>query len=453
MLGKSYTATLLAMTLLIVTATAAASTSINKLELARDGGFTILTIQGDDQIRYAHQSVEAKEGKPFRIVVDCLASRHNLPRFHFSNLPQSIVTSIRTSQYAVAPEEVVRVVLDLAEESVYRVETVGNTVRIYVSDQKNSVFDTWTSGGTVRPPQEPKEMAKAPVGAKTEPATQQKAVPSVRKPVTVSEKEQSDKPSTSIARIPAPDNTGGQDTKTAPKQVKQDLAKDSIQRAEAFAALKSVPKTKPTPSTSQTPQKQETDTEEQETPATGAKKTPVRKDAPKQTSEPAESEPTSKPVPTIPSPVAEDKDKELAGADSEPEKIDISRHRRAEAKDAEMKSSQVVEFPKRLVIKYKKTSPRDPFETLIALESKKKRSIDLNKAPYIEGLHLVGILEAVVGKDAALLQDRDGIGYILRTGDRVQNGYVAQIDESAVYFQINEYGWSRTVVKHMEKEN
>ena len=51
------------------------------------------------------------------------------------------------------------------------------------------------------------------------------------------------------------------------------------------------------------------------------------------------------------------------------------------------------------------------------------------------------------------LPPTEHIGYILRAGDRVKNGYVAQIDKNAVYFQLNEYGWSRTVVKHMENEN
>ena len=69
----------------------------------------------------------------------------------------------------------------------------------------------------------------------------------------------------------------------------------------------------------------------------------------------------------------------------------------------------------------------------------------------METLNLVGILDAEEGKGSALLEDLDGIGYILKPGDRVQNGYVAQIDDQAIYFRINEYGWSRTIVKHMEK--
>jgi len=462
MLAKTYTATLLVLSLLIVTAPVAASTAINRLDLDRDGNYTVLTIRGDGQVRYAHESVEAKEGKPFRIVIDCLASRHDLPRFHFSKLPQSIVTSIRTSQYSVAPEEVVRVVLDLADESVYRVEPFGSAVKVYVSDQKTAPFNTWTSGTKSVPQDSRKEPVETAEVTET-PAPQQKKAPAETKPAVTARKKKPAAPSTEIARLPAPDNAQTPSPKAAattdkpapkaqpPAETKaakkpapaRDLANDSIQRAKAFASMQQAPKAAPKPSAEQKPQKKESASE----PPKETKAEPQKKPAPEMSH-------PSKPELPAPSPVAEEKDKELAETSPEPEKVDISRYRRARAKEAEMKASQVVEFPKRMVIKYKRTNPRDPFETLIALNANdKKRNIDLNRIPHIESLHLVGVLESVLGKDAALLEDRDGIGYILRTGDRVKNGYVAQIDDSAVYFQINEYGWSRTVVKHMEEEN
>ncbi len=460
MLAKTYTAALLVLGLLIVAAPATASTAINKLDLERDGSFTVLTIHGDGQLRYAHESVEAKEGKPFRIVIDCLASRHNLPQFHFGSLPKSIVTSIRTSQYSVSPEEVVRIVLDLSEESVYRVEPTGGTIKVFVSDQKTAPFQTWTSG-TKSTPQEESEksepMAKAPTAKPKAPST--KTSPA-SKPSTAS---QETKPSTEIAKIPAPDNQQASTQKPAVKTEKstakakpqtekkasdkavsaQDLANDSIQRAKAFAVTQPKGGTKPKPSTEQEPVKDKADAEPPRKTSPETKKAPKGDKAVPSTSEP-----------TAPSMVADDKDTELADAGTEPDKVDISRHRRSAAKEAELKASQVVEFPKRMVIQYKKTNPRDPFETLIALnDGDKKRNIDLNQIPNIETLHLVGVLESVLGTDAALLEDRDGIGYILRTGDRVKNGYVAQIDDNSVYFQINEYGWSRTVIKHMKNEN
>lgn len=477
MLGKTYTAIILALTLVAgAAAMTAASTAITQIDLSRDGSFTVLTIHGNGQFRYAHESVEAADGKPFRVVIDCLAARHNLPQFHFTDLPPSIVTAIRTSQYSVTPEEVVRVVLDLAQQSVYRVEAAGDNVKVYVSDQKTAPFVAWTSGKvTTPPPSESEQMADKPGNEKPKP-TVVAAKPTVSteapvtKPTVVAKTEQSEQKNVTktkpaqVAKLPAPDNNGAKTptvAKTAPKTTKpaakqevaakptvtkkpvpaQALANDTIERAKAFAKIK------PTTAT----ENPKNDEVKPEASHKSTKPSPTKKATPSV-------KPTAQPEPAKPSPVAGNKETELADADAETpadkEKVDLSRYRRATAKEAEIKASKVVEFPKRMVIKYAKTNSRDPFDALIDLaDNQKKRIADLSKPPNAEALHLVGVLESVLGKDAALLQDRDGIGFILRTGDRVQNGYVAQINNDAVYFQINEYGWSRTVVKHMEKSN
>lgn len=468
MLGKTYTAIILALTLMAGAATmTAASTAVTQIDLSRDGSFTVLTIHGNGPLRYAHQSVEAKEGKPFRVVVDCLAARHDLPWFKFTNLPPSVVTAIRTSQYSVTPEEVVRVVLDLAKESVYRVESAGDNIKVYVSDPETAPFAAWTSGTTkTHTPTE-----HEPTAAKTSPEKPKPTVVTAKpttatetptkKPTVVAKTTPKDKKDvkkatpTQVAKLTPPDNKNAK-TPTAGKPPvqksvpAQELAHDSIERAKAFAQIKTTSKKTPVPTTAEKSKNDEAQTE------------PSHKSAKETSPTPSDQKPSVKPtstdnsIPVAPSSVAQDKDTELADADdaAKKEKVDLSRYRRASAKEAEIKASKVVEFPKRMVIKYTKTNPRDPFAALIALDdNQKKQVVDLSKAPNAEALTLVGILQSVVGKNAALLQNRDGIGYILRSGDRVQNGYVAQIRENAVYFQINEYGWSRTLVKRMEKSN
>jgi hypothetical protein len=469
MLGKTYTAIILALTLVAGAATmTAASTAVTQIDLSRDGSFTVLTIHGSGPLRYAHQSVEATEGKPFRVVVDCLAARHNLPWYNFTNLPPSVVTAIRTSQYSVTPEEVVRVVLDLANESVYRVEAAGDNIKVYVSDPKTAPFATWTSGTAKTPPSPEHE----PVAAKTSPEKPKPTVatakpttatetptkkPTVVAKTTPTDNENANKATPSqVAKMTPPDNKSAETPRAEEPAVKktvpaQELAYDSIERAKAFAKIQTAPKKTPVPSVAEKPKNDEAQPEPSHKTAKETSPTPVNQ-------EPSSVKPTTttKSEPVAPSSAAQDKDTELADADdsAKKEKVDLSRYRRASAKEAEIKASKVVEFPKRMVIKYTKTNPRDPFEALVALDdNQKQHAVDLNKAPNAEALSLVGILQSVVGKNAALLQNRDGIGYIMRTGDRVQNGYVAQIRENAVYFQINEYGWSRTLVKHMEKSN
>jgi hypothetical protein len=73
-----------------------------------------------------------------------------------------------------------------------------------------------------------------------------------------------------------------------------------------------------------------------------------------------------------------------------------------------------------------------------------------NRIPNVEGLKLVGIIDSDGGPNQALFEDKTGFSYILKTGDKVRNGYVLRVEPEQVYFQIFEYGWSRTVALTME---
>ena len=118
---------------------------------------------------------------------------------------------------------------------------------------------------------------------------------------------------------------------------------------------------------------------------------------------------------------------------------------------AKLKGTIVAKFPTRMVIKYTPGMSRDPFKTLID-ETKKNDSQMQRKVPDIETLRLVGVIEAANGKNRALLEDIDGYGYILGEGDKVKKGYVSRIDSDKAYFQLYEYGWSRTVALHLGDE-
>ena len=126
-----------------------------------------------------------------------------------------------------------------------------------------------------------------------------------------------------------------------------------------------------------------------------------------------------------------------------------ARFRRSPAQSRKIKGTMVAEFPKRLVIKYKGKRYRDPFETLIN-ETRISNSLVEKRVPNVEGLKLVGVLETAGESNRALFEDKDGFGYILSAGDKVQKGYVLRVDMEKVYFQIFEYGWSRTVALNMD---
>ena len=69
----------------------------------------------------------------------------------------------------------------------------------------------------------------------------------------------------------------------------------------------------------------------------------------------------------------------------------------------------------------------------------------------VDNLKLVGTLEDGSGYKA-LLEDDRGYGYLLNSGDRVKNGYVVNVFENKVFFQIEEYGWSRVISLELPAE-
>ena len=544
-----------------VTATClwSAPNQIQKLGMVHENGFTVLTIHGSGPFQVAHESVEAKDGKPFRIVIDCLATRHAMSKKNFDKLPNSVVKSIRTSQYSVKPEEVVRIVLDLNDETVYRVETEANTVKVLVSDHKSASFSRWTSPvnevAKISAKESPARKVKTPTTARTPKmagtkqstaspviaaATSPKVVTPVKKQVT---KKATSNMSTASTRVPAVAKTpakvksevhGPFLTQATPKQKAQAVAKVTttgkasvVKSAEPKAKKKkaipataksksqpspgttndivysSVPLTKAALKTMHTAQSEKSPTQAKPTAkkqttsgaskdltAQSKKKAQVFAAAPKskdkqlnpgrapshktedlhadQTKK-ADKSQTSKPpaIKGIKNKKSADKSKsgnqkktalakldtDEKNADDKPAKAKTSRYRRLTAKQIRMKQTYVVKFPQRMVIKYSDAGTRDPFASLINEDGHHKGGIRSNKIPNIETLYLVGVLKSTDGKSSALLEDIDGIGYILKPGDRVKNGYVAQISNEAIYFQINEYGWSRTAVKRMEKAN
>ena len=113
------------------------------IELNHDKGLAIATIHVDGAIRFVHETVEAKEGKPFRVLVDILQAEHHLPTKDFASLPECIIAQIRTSQYSVTPEKVVRIVFDLDAETVYRADSDSKTIKLYFTDKSAHRFNRW----------------------------------------------------------------------------------------------------------------------------------------------------------------------------------------------------------------------------------------------------------------------------------------------------------------------
>jgi hypothetical protein len=124
-----------------------AETHVQNITLQREGEFTNVTIYADAPIQFNHFIQEKKEGKPYRVVIDCLNAVNSLPQKNFQNLPQGIISSIRTSQYQITPDKICRIVLDLKNSVVYKVVkgTEDKVVTLAFSTPQEPTFQTWST--------------------------------------------------------------------------------------------------------------------------------------------------------------------------------------------------------------------------------------------------------------------------------------------------------------------
>jgi hypothetical protein len=486
---------LLAAFVLLATSLAAATSQVNNITLSHQNGHTSARINVEGTVRFSHQTEGVKDGKPFRIIVDILKATHHLGAKKFMSLPKCAVSAIRTSQYAVKPEAVVRVVFDMTQEATYRVESNQNAVTVVFPDKGGQRFASWSTSAVVAALIKAKPRttvaAKAeskPTPKSTEPTTSRKKTPAevnseidrdrmaslaskdqpkavkpaplksesksttpkvvarVKKP-TSKEVAQTPKPTKKSSLLPTSTYTPGSGQYTDHDKW-ADLYKNTPPPVKKTKVAEVKP-TKVSPTLAATDQP----TASVKKPVKADSKTVAKVDRPKG---------SSKSGVIIPTP-GENKLKVTKKTDGKTDsktvaKVDkpakdkksTSRFRRSPSASRKIKGTMVAEFPKRLVVKYKTKHYRDPFATLIN-EAQVTNSPIEQKVPNVEGLRLVGVLESEGGKNSVLLEDANGYGYILKTGDRVRKGYVLRIQSDRVYFQIFEYGWSRTLALHLEE--
>ncbi|MBN1211393.1 MAG: AMIN domain-containing protein [candidate division Zixibacteria bacterium] len=437
---------------------------VTNVELSYLENNTVAKIYVDGKIRFVHQTEDAKDGKPFRVIVDVLAATHNLGQQNFTDLPDCLVQSVRSSQYSVKPEQIVRVVFDLEEAVVYRVDADNSVITVYFQDNQTKSFAPWSTVkylSDLEKKQEKKaDQIPVPAVAKAEPPADK---PAVREPVV-----KTTTPTSALAQkiekkepaqpVLAQKTEKEVSSKPAATEVEKPLPVEK-QKSEARPTV--VVKEQIPP-----PKKESKPADEKETPQyTTVEKTrktnqnnssaplgSVKKESKSQPSQ-SESSPV-KPAPVKQVKEAADRDESKPAAapkveEKETKSKSTSRFRRSPTGPTKIKGTLVAEFPKRLVVKYKARSYRDPFETLIN-ESRTYDSPIEQRLPNVEGLKLVGIIESGSG-NRALFEDNEGYSYILKSGDKVKKGYVLRVENDRVYFQIFEYGWSRTVALKIEE--
>ncbi len=165
-----------------------AETNVQNITLQREGEYTNVAIYADAPLQFNHFIQEKKDGKPYRVVIDCLNAVNSLPQKNFQDLPQGIISSIRTSQYQTTPEKVCRIVLDLKNPVVYKVVkgTEEKNVTFAFSTPQEPAFQTWSA--TQR--KSSKEDVKLTEAAGTQPA--QDKAQTVQKEVSQTKKDKAD---------------------------------------------------------------------------------------------------------------------------------------------------------------------------------------------------------------------------------------------------------------------
>lgn len=492
--------------LVLSAVSALAETGVEALHLRKINNETVLKIDLSGPFQFSHQSEVAKDGKPNRIIIDLFPAVHKLGKKVFAQLPTSLVTSIRTSQFAVQPEKVVRVVLDLQEQAIYRIEKSGDFVFIYVPDNSPD-FAEWSSNNQ-QELGKPIERVVPQPAVKAEPLSQQVETEVMEKPSVqarnlpqeiptveaITSSVEAESPIGSVTReessseessvMTTVENLMPLRTFSRPQQsrfIDEEMARASqpavVQETRAVSPAYQ-PENEPTVATTVSPETSEVSTSIESTVVAAVEPEPKPQ---------VESVAASTPQ-TTETPVAETKasDSSVKGSEVALKTQDLyhdtgvlvreispddlpaidptalaevspddstgqkptSRFRRDGYFPAKLKGTIVAEFPQRMVIEYAPGVFRDPFETLIN-ETKQNEGPQEKRIPDVETSRLVGILESSSGKNRALLEDLDGFGYILKAGDKVKKGYVERIDSDKAFFQLFEYGWSRTIALYL----
>ena len=452
---------------LLIPAVSSAVVTVDNVSLKKQGEFTELTIYASDAVEVDHQIVEPGAGKPYRVVIDLKDAYHKLPRYNFKDLPSETITSIRTSQYSVKPEKVVRVVLDVKGRVTYKVKRDRGYVTLVIATPDDTEFPFWCAQplteaekiqlalGTV-PRYDQTDLVPEKAEAVVEPTATESEEEAIGEPVLVStvvSGESDDGP-----KVPANAQEPQPEFSQEPERPAYDVPRTdepAIERTGlATAILSQLPVQTETEEPAAEPEvKTSGKTEEAESVAPPRITTEIKGDA----SVKEMTDSAAKPEPATPD---DDPGTDSDPADSKPKapgslppkqkatQEEDDEYRKNPDRPTKTTGTLADRFPKRKIIEYQSWGKRDPFAQLV---DKSRAGYMPGEIPNVETLRLVGVLKATDGS-SALLEDFEGYGYILKDGDQVKNGYVVQIGQDKIIFQIKEYGWSRTIALRLETE-
>lgn len=464
------------------------SCRIQDISLEKVENFTKVTLYADKPFEFVHSTLEKQDGKPYRVIIDCKDAIHNLPLHNFGNdLPSGAIKAIRTSQFQTEPEKIVRIVLDSDKPLIYKVIERGEGKRgaIAILAAKDPNFPFWTAVNTTKRLSRNKSASSF-----VEKASKEGSEVKSNTLLTSSENKNQFEPEQlentreeggekkvtlekPLCFVDAPDTENKSRVSIAePKTENRDIEiKQKRVRKTGEEAVLATPVTSPEVlvNVDQKDKKlQPGQIQDKEL------RTDVRKDGPKGSTKHFDDKAYFQKEPSLAQ--KEDMSSSAGGGEkatkqpSEEDETDSVGVTTKKAKVAllspeekftkeEVRSPEslvvvskpeggVVEVvPQRKTIYYHADGRRDPFVPLT-----ERISIELGEIPLpkFETLKLVGVLKDEAG-NRALLEDERGYGYIMENGDEIKNGYVVSVEDDRITFQIQEYGWSRTMTLELSK--
>jgi hypothetical protein len=477
---------------------AQASCRIENISLERAGKFTKVTVYADQPWEMEHSTEAAKDGKPYRVIIDCKDALFALPQNNFEQgLPGGTIERIRTSQYEVAPEKIVRVVLDLTGPVVYKVldNTDKTKTTIALLTAQDPDFPVWTAvspSNTETPSALVKNQSPtAPLESK--PAWQKADYPRAlsyadtgesivtpKRQVTVSSKSEgeivkvsSSAPGKSVAVTVDADGNTTQPTAKKTARASQPLGsmpeqqvasgqgtKDKVESTQTAEKLASGPTSAEKAEAVKTPPVSSSDSKQ-----TLAQRTPRRRRINRfpsplgpypeetslaQASPPGErAKPQGQPTDAAAKPagaIVEGIGKILGPESVVAKETPMVPESLTVAQEGTQMEAEL--SPQRKLVTYHPGTKKDPF---VPLTEKRDMTFGVAPLPLFENLRLVGILQDPAG-NRALLEDEMGWGYILTAGDRIKNGYVINVEDHKATFQVEEYGGYHTMVLELNPE-
>ncbi len=472
------------------------SCRINDISLEKVDNFTQVSIYAEKPFEFVHSTLEAKDEKPYRVVIDCKDAIHDLPQHNFRrDLPPGTIRAIRTSQFQTEPERIVRIVLDLDKPGIYKVVEKGENRRgtIAILTAQDSEFALWTARKRERAASGSKLASSVSLENTTmeisEPeddfltSTEKRSHSSFEQSKSVDAKEA--KKTTAFERSlsfadtsqaetqrqvsqisPVTSETERKDSETLKQKSEETADKVVLASGATSEEVFSVPKPDHTKLQLQQIEQETVEPDvKEETPESPSHLTSAStknsrsmgptaekqiEKTPPSTEERTVSSPGETHRATGPatgetetaSPILTSKDVEPAvtgGREESPKEMTESPESLVVV--SRPKGTAVGAIPARETIYYQSEGRRDPFAPLTERISTQLGEIPL---PTFESLKLVGILRDEAG-NRALLEDDRGYGYIMKNGDKIKNGHVISVEDNKVVFHVQEYGWSRTI--------